>query len=331
MWYVYVWLCDCALRNMTKSIDMPSSASAFTCPLNIWFGLLKSSLQSQHHFCRNLLPSTAVVAFICDACLFEGWCQNVYCTLSHLPSAPHSSNHFIHFYLFDFPSLPLLFLSLSLSIYSYSHSKIDKPIALKCQREMIVLRIVSLLQFILIWMYILLPLLELFTDVDAPNKPFPYKMRFPYDANHGSLYALTYFLTSLAGFGVVTTLFSEDSLFGFFTSHTCGQFRLLHQRIDGIMRTGQLNATKHYSGKLKNGCTESKRMACIQHEYRQVLVKIIRHHNVLIRYVTRIRPIVFKLYSWRPDFVSPLFSFLLLVCLQILRAIAGFLQSHITG
>lgn len=217
--------------------------------------------------------------------------DTIYCTLSHLPSVWTTQNICATFVE---PLYPLLFVrfSLSLSLSSRSHSNIDKPIALKCQREMIVLRIVSLLQFILIWMYILLPLLELFTDVDAANKPFPYKMRFPYDANHGSLYALTYFLTSLAGFGVVTTLFSEDSLFAFFTSHTCGQFRMLHQRIDGIMRIGQSNATKQYSAQMKNGCTQAKRMACIQHEYRQVLVKIIRHHNVLIRYVTRIRPIV---------------------------------------
>lgn len=147
---------------------------------------------------------------------------------------------------------------------------------------MIVLRIVSLLQFILIWMYILLPLLELFTDVDSANKPFPYKMRFPYDANHGISYAVTYFLTSLAGLGVVTTLFSEDSLFAFFTTHTCGQFRLLHQHIESIMRTGQLNGAKWHSRQL-NGDTQVQRMACIQHEYRELLVKIIRHHNTLIQ------------------------------------------------
>lgn len=153
---------------------------------------------------------------------------------------------------------------------------------------MVVLRYVSLLQFILIWMYILLPLLELFTDVDAANKPFPYKMRFPYDANHGISYALTYFLTSLAGFGVVTTLFSEDSLFGFFIAHTCGQFRLLHQHIDGIVRTGQLNAAKRYPGHPANGGTQRHRMQeSIQREYRHALVRIIRHHNVLIRYAAR--------------------------------------------
>lgn len=107
-------------------------------------------------------------------------------------------------------------------------------------------------------------------------------MRFPYDANHGISYAVTYFLTSLAGFGVVTTLFSEDSLFGFFTSHACGQFRLLHQHVDGIMRTGQSNAAKQYCNQLTNG-TETRRIERIQTEYRQLLVKIIRHHNVLIK------------------------------------------------
>lgn len=152
---------------------------------------------------------------------------------------------------------------------------------MQCEREMIVLRVVSLLQFILILMYILLPLVELFTDLDPTNKPFPYKMRFPYNANHGFAYGTTYFLTSMAGFGVVTTLFSEDSLFGFFITYTCGQFRLLHSAIDNIIQNGQQLAIKQNPNMLNN--CEMMRTFYIQHEYRQQLVKIIHHHNVLIR------------------------------------------------
>lgn len=142
---------------------------------------------------------------------------------------------------------------------------------------MIILTIVSWLQFVLIWMYILLPLVELFINMDAPEKPFPYKMRFPYDANRNVPYGFTYFLTSLAGFGVVTTLFSEDSLFAFFTSHTCAQLQLLQQHIDDMIRTAQINAVKRYPDS-----NRAQRMLDIQHEYRQLFAQYIRHHNRVI-------------------------------------------------
>lgn len=148
---------------------------------------------------------------------------------------------------------------------------------------MAVLRYVSLLQFVLIWLYILLPLLELFTAADGTvDKPFPYNMRFPYDANQTTAYALTYFLTSLAGFAVVTTLFAEDSLFGFFTTHTCGRLRLLHESIDGIMKYGQVKAVQQYPNLMDAEFTPM-RHAVVQREYQLILIKIIRRHNIIIR------------------------------------------------
>nr|QKN21470.1 odorant receptor [Zeugodacus tau] len=112
-----------------------------------------------------------------------------------------------------------------------------------CARNMRVFQVISALQSCLITMYCLLPLVELYmlTVNTAPDvfesveKPFPYKMLFPYDANHGWRYALTYLFTAWAGVCVVTTLFAEDSLFGFFTTYTCGQFRILHMQIDNII------------------------------------------------------------------------------------------------
>lgn len=145
---------------------------------------------------------------------------------------------------------------------------------------MVVLRYISLLQFVLIWMYILLPLLELYNIEAGVEKPFPYRMLFPYDANKTISYSVTYFLTSLAGFGVVTNLFSEDSLFAFFTTHTCGRFRLLHDHISNLMRNGQEHAITKY----KNLTDWSAvRPAIVQREYRNHLIRFIHDHNILIR------------------------------------------------
>ncbi|XP_053948881.1 odorant receptor 13a [Anastrepha ludens] len=111
-----------------------------------------------------------------------------------------------------------------------------------CARNMRVYQVISVLQSCLITMYCVMPLVELYMlsvnhphDLDSVAKPFPYKMLFPYDANHGWRYALTYLFTAWAGVCVVTTLFAEDSLFGFFVTYTCGQFRILHNRIDNII------------------------------------------------------------------------------------------------
>lgn len=116
-------------------------------------------------------------------------------------------------------------------------------------------------------MYVLVPLIELFTISETAEKPFPYKMVFPYDANSGIVYAMTYLFTSIAGFGVVSTLFSEDSLFGFYVSHVCGQFKLLHEEIADLthsIKTQALHRRKR---------TDATR----------TLKGIIVEHNIIIR------------------------------------------------
>ncbi|EDV46924.1 uncharacterized protein Dere_GG17935 [Drosophila erecta] len=112
-------------------------------------------------------------------------------------------------------------------------------VAAECRRRMATFTIMTSLLSCLIIMYCVLPLVEIFFGpaFDAQNKPFPYKMIFPYDAQSSSIrYVLTYVFTSYAGICVVTTLFAEDTIFGFFITYTCGQFQLLHQRIAGLFR-----------------------------------------------------------------------------------------------
>ncbi|XP_055844138.1 odorant receptor 13a [Episyrphus balteatus] len=99
----------------------------------------------------------------------------------------------------------------------------------ECQSNMKIFSLVSIMMMCLILMYCFLPLIELFSNPNADEKPFPYKMIFFYDANHGWKYVFTYIFTSFAGMCVVTTLFAEDSLIGFFVTYTCGQLRILHE------------------------------------------------------------------------------------------------------
>lgn len=156
-------------------------------------------------------------------------------------------------------------------------------ISSRCLQEMAVLRYISLLQLILILLYIMLPLFELFTIEEGSLKPYPYNMKFPYDANRPGTYAITYFLTSLAGFGVVTNLFSEDSLFAFFTTYTCGRLRVIQEDISKIMHRGQMaykkisDPNKHTSYKIYS--------LMVQREYMSQLIKIIKDHNTVIRLV----------------------------------------------
>lgn len=125
-------------------------------------------------------------------------------------------------------------------------------------------------------MYCILPLAELFSDLNAPERPFPYKMVFPYYAQRGAPYVITYIYTAFAGFVAVTTLFSEDSLFGFFIIHTCGRFKVLHKQIEQILPKSYSSAFDKYG--------EDVTEKVVQNEYNLELRRIIRAHNVLIKY-----------------------------------------------
>lgn len=146
----------------------------------------------------------------------------------------------------------------------------NRAVAAECARHNRIYSLVSGLMFLLICMYVLVPLAELFGDPLAPSKPLPYKMIYPYNPNEPTaVYAVTYVLASAAGFAVVGTLLAEDSLFGFYVSHLCGQFRQLHARIEQLK-----HAIARYA--LRRGTHA---------EVKRCLSGIVRQHNVLIGYM----------------------------------------------
>lgn len=151
-------------------------------------------------------------------------------------------------------------------LYDFKRRYRNATVAAECDAHNRIYKMVSGLMFLLICMYVLVPLFELFTAPDAAAKPFPYKMIFPYNANAGPVYGLTYVLTSMAGFGVVSTLFAEDSLFGFYVSHVCGQLQMLHAKIAVLRRRIE--------------AYERRQLA--QHEVKRCLDRIIVQQNVIM-------------------------------------------------
>lgn len=186
------------------------------------------------------------------------------------------------------------------------HRESNQLVAKKCEKDTVLLKIISAMLFVLICMYVILPLFELISVTDSESKPFPYKMIFPYDAYSTFPYVITYFLTSLAGFGVgkfidyqhwlsyetsltfftfsffflfcvfpllsifsaVTTLFSEDSLFGFFVAYACGQFAILHESIESLIDKVDTDVVRYDS----------------RERSRTQLRNLIDHHNRIIKY-----------------------------------------------
>lgn len=73
----------------------------------------------------------------------------------------------------------------------------------------------------------------------------------------------------------VTTLFSEDSLFGFFVAYVCGQFTILHGKIENVIDS---KFTKKDS-KLSVARNDKH----VTREFQ--LKRIIDHHNRIAKYM----------------------------------------------
>ncbi|KAH8421372.1 hypothetical protein KR009_003285 [Drosophila setifemur] len=170
----------------------------------------------------------------------------------------------------------------------------NSAVASECRRRMVTYSIMTALLSCLIIMYCAMPLVELLLSLglDAAEKPFPYKMVFPYDPYSSWLtYVLTYMFTSYAGICVVTTLFAEDSLFGFFITYTCGQFQLLHESIDNLFMVGNVKE---------------------QHLQQRRLKSIVQKHNNIIRFAKRLE-----------DFFNPILLVNLMIS-SVLICMVGF-------
>lgn len=126
-------------------------------------------------------------------------------------------------------------------------------------------------------------LMEAFSSIEPQNKekPFPYLMTFPFNGNSLWIYPFLYFSTAYGGIVAVTTMFSTDSVLGFYTTYACGQFELLQQDTLKIVPNGYDSIMKSI-GSLNNSKLEEK---LVQEEYCRRLRMVISRYNVLIKWV----------------------------------------------
>ncbi|XP_055383205.1 odorant receptor 13a [Condylostylus longicornis] len=188
------------------------------------------------------------------------------------------------------------------------HKKIERHI----EHNMIIFRGQSVLMILLISLYCTMPIVELlFLNSELDEKPFPYKMIFFYDAQKPIYrYVLTYIFTAMAGVAVVTTLFAEDSLFGYFVNHCCGQFQILGEEVAKVMPRGYENSLKKYGS---NGLTE----ALVQREYNYELHKIAKRHSTLIEFCDKLD----KFYS--PIMLANFLISSVLICMVGFQIVTG--------
>lgn len=121
------------------------------------------------------------------------------------------------------------------------------------------------------------------SDNHSPNKekPFPYLMTFPFNGDSVWIYPFVYFSTAYGGIVAVTTMFSTDSILGFYTTYVCGQLELLHKDISKIIPEGY-NHIINSIGSYTNIPSEEK---LVQEEYCRRLRLVISRYNVLIKWV----------------------------------------------
>ncbi|XP_017066795.1 odorant receptor 13a [Drosophila eugracilis] len=186
----------------------------------------------------------------------------------------------------------------SYEIWITDHSK--NAVAANCRKRMITFSIMTALLSCLIIMYCVLPLVEIFfgPELDPQDKPFPYKMVFPYNPQNSWLrYVLTYMFTSYAGVCVVTTLFAEDTILGFFITYTCGQFQLLHERIEKILKGTNAETAENI---------QLERLKCI-----------VQKHNNIIRFAKSLEDF------FNPILLANLMISSVLICMVGFQIITG--------
>lgn len=106
-------------------------------------------------------------------------------------------------------------------------------------------------------------------------------MTFPFNGDSVWIYPFVYFSTAYGGIVAVTTMFSTDSILGFYTTYVCGQLELLHKDISKIIPEGY-NHIINSIGSYTNIPSEEK---LVQEEYCRRLRLVISRYNVLIKWV----------------------------------------------
>ncbi|XP_059217519.1 odorant receptor 13a-like [Stomoxys calcitrans] len=117
--------------------------------------------------------------------------------------------------------------------------------------------------------------------LESPDKRFAYLVSLPYDAQK----PLNYILTSIGIFVfalmAATQSYARDAMLSFFVSFLCGQYEVLHGRIDRLIPECH---AKWLRERVDRNATIGRNLKQLQDLYEERLQQLIIHHNHLIRF-----------------------------------------------
>uniref|UniRef100_A0A2Y9D4S5 Odorant receptor n=1 Tax=Stomoxys calcitrans TaxID=35570 RepID=A0A2Y9D4S5_STOCA len=115
--------------------------------------------------------------------------------------------------------------------------------------------------------------------LESPDKRFAYLVSLPYDAQK----PLNYILTSIGIFVfalmAATQSYAIDAMLSFFVSFLCGQYEVLHGRIDRLIPECHAKWLKE---RVDRNATIGRNLKLLQDLYEERLQQLIIHHNHLI-------------------------------------------------
>ncbi|XP_037807476.1 odorant receptor 13a-like [Lucilia sericata] len=130
--------------------------------------------------------------------------------------------------------------------------------------------------------------------MESKDKRMPYSMIFPYDAQTGYIYFVTYIAAILAGYVVISHFYALDALLLMFVSYLSGQFEILHGEIVRLIPECHAEWLKRYgveSGVSIGGNNDvgydaqpdARMLKLLQDMYIKRLHELSARHNDLIR------------------------------------------------
>ncbi|KAM7361042.1 odorant receptor 13a-like [Cochliomyia hominivorax] len=101
----------------------------------------------------------------------------------------------------------------------------------RCNRVLRPVFVYFILMINVLALYSAIPIYVFFTTnqtMESKDKGMPYSMIFPYDAQTGWKYFVTYVAAIFAGYVVISHFYALDAVLIMFVSYLCGQFQILH-------------------------------------------------------------------------------------------------------
>ncbi|KAI8130121.1 Odorant receptor 13a [Lucilia cuprina] len=172
----------------------------------------------------------------------------------------------------------------------------------RCHRIMRPVFVYFVLMFNVLILYSIIPIFVFFTtnqSLESKDKRMPYSMIFPYDAQTGYIYFVTYIAAILAGYVVISHFYALDALLLMFVSYLSGQFEILHGEIVRLIPECHAEWLKRYGVEIGvsiggnndvgyDAQPDARMLKLLQDMYTKRLHELSARHNDLISFSVRL-------------------------------------------